>query len=119
MNGTSLPRASPKRAPLMAVSLRRRPGSAPALGRADRSTLQDRIYDKLTNAIMSGLFVPGQALTIRGLAATLGTSPIPVREAIKRLTSERALAALPNGSIAVPKMTRAKFEDLRRTRILV
>src|SRR5204862_3510318 len=75
--------------------------------------------DKLTNAIMSGLFVPGQRITIRGLAATLGTSPIPVREAIRRLTSERALEVLRNGSIAVPKMTREKFEDLRRSRILI
>jgi DNA-binding GntR family transcriptional regulator len=42
-----------------------------------------------------------------------------VREAIRRLTSERALEVLRNGSIAVPKMTRAKFEDLRRSRILI
>jgi DNA-binding GntR family transcriptional regulator len=102
----------------MPVAARRKP-VVQGLGRADRSTLQDRIYDKLTNAIMSGLFVPGQPITIRGLAATLGTSPIPVREAIRRLTSERALEVLRNGSIAVPKMTRAKFEDLRRSRILI
>ena len=98
---------------------RRRKPATPDLGRADRSTLQDRIYHKLTNAIMSGLFVPGQRITIRGLAATLGTSPIPVREAIRRLTSERALEVLRNGSIAVPKMTREKFEDLRRSRVLI
>jgi len=97
----------------------RRKLATPDLGRADRSTLQDRIYHKLTNAIMSGLFVPGERITIRGLAATLGTSPIPVREAIRRLTSERALEVLRNGSIAVPKMTREKFEDLRRSRILI
>jgi DNA-binding GntR family transcriptional regulator len=102
----------------MPAAARRKP-VVQGLGRADRSTLQDRIYDKLTNAIMSGLFVPGQPITIRGLAATLGTSPIPVREAIRRLTSERALEVLRNGSIAVPKMTRAKFEDLRRSRILI
>lgn len=97
----------------------RRKPATPGLGRADRSTLQDRIYHKLTNAIMSGLFVPGQRITIRGLADTLGTSPIPVREAIRRLTSERALEVLRNGSIAVPKMTREKFEDLRRSRVLI
>ena len=101
-----------------AASVRRK-SAGPTLGRADRSTLQDRIYHKLTNAIMSGLFVPGQRITIRGLADTLGTSPIPVREAIRRLTSERALEVLRNGSIAVPKMTREKFTDLRRSRILI
>jgi len=97
----------------------RRKSAAPDLGRASRSTLQGRIYHKLTNAIMSGLFVPGQRITIRGLAENLGTSPIPVREAIRRLTSERALEVLRNGSITVPKMTRKKFEDLRRSRILI
>ncbi len=100
------------------ATARRKPPT-PDLGRADRSTLQDRIYHKLTNAIMSGLFVPGQRITIRGLAATLGTSPIPVREAIRRLTSERALEVLRNGSIAVPKMTKEKFADLRRSRVLI
>lgn len=90
-----------------------------SLGRPDRSTLQDRIYTKLQKAIISGRFLPGETISIRGLAAALGTSPIPVREALRRLVAERALEVLPNGSVRVPLLTRERFHDLRRIRTLI
>lgn len=106
--------------PGRAARVRRRPGpDLPALGRAEKSTLQDQIYAKLCNAVMAGKLVPGQAVSIRGLAASLGTSPIPVREALRRLAAEQAVVVLPNGSVAVPVMSRARFLDLRRTRLII
>lgn len=89
------------------------------LGQADKESLQEKVYGKLRNAIMSGTLKPGQPASIRGLAAAMGTSPIPVREALQRLSTERALEVLPNGSVAVPLMSRERFLDLRRTRRLV
>ena len=91
----------------------------PALGRADRNSLQDSVYDKLRSAVMFGKLVPGQPVSITGLASSLGTSPIPVREATRRLAAERAIEILPNGSIAIPAMTQDRFVDLRRTRVLI
>lgn len=91
----------------------------PAIGRAERSTLQDQIYAKLCTAIMAGKLTPGRAVSIRGLAASLGTSPIPVREALRRLAAEQAVEVLPNGSVAVPRMSRERFIDLRRTRLVI
>jgi DNA-binding GntR family transcriptional regulator/transposase-like protein len=91
----------------------------PLLPRAERTTLQDRVYQMLKRSIMSGVLAPGEAVSIRSLASALGTSPIPVREALRHLTAERAVVILPNGSVSVPTMTRARFEDLRRIRILV
>ena len=61
----------------------------PSLGRADRGTLQESVYDKLRSAVMFGKLVPGEPVSISGLAAGLGTSPIPVREATRRLAAER------------------------------
>lgn len=92
---------------------------APVLGRAERSTLQDQIYAKLCTAIMAGTLAPGVPVSIRGLAASLGTSPIPVREALRRLAGEQAVEVLPNGSVSVPRMSRERFIDLRRTRLVV
>lgn len=89
------------------------------LGPAEKSTFQAHAYAQLREAIMLGKLVPGQPTSIRSLAAALGTSHIPVREALMRLSAERAIAILPNGSVAVPAMSRARFEDLRRTRCLV
>jgi DNA-binding GntR family transcriptional regulator len=91
----------------------------PAIGRADRASLQDSVYDRLRSAVMFGKLVPGEPVTISGLAASLGTSPIPVREATRRLAAERAIEILPNGSLSIPAMTRDRFVDLRRARVLI
>jgi DNA-binding GntR family transcriptional regulator len=98
---------------------RRAEARVPALGRAEKSTLQDQVYGKLSAAIMTGKLRPGIPVAIRGLAASLGTSPIPVREALRRLAAEQALEVLPSGSVAVPTMSRERFLDLRRTRLVI
>ncbi|MCZ6830904.1 MAG: GntR family transcriptional regulator [Gammaproteobacteria bacterium] len=51
-------------------------------------TQQERVYMQLRDAILSGQFVPGRSVTLRGVAAMLGVSPMPVREALRRLTAE-------------------------------
>ncbi|MDB5658888.1 MAG: GntR family transcriptional regulator [Cypionkella sp.] len=84
-----------------------------------RETVQDRVYSELRRALISGLFAPGQVLTIRQLADALMTSTMPVREALGRLISERALEALPNRSIRVPPISLERIDDLLRTRILI
>jgi DNA-binding GntR family transcriptional regulator len=90
-----------------------------SLGRADRSSLQESVYDRLRSAVMFGKLMPGEPVSLSGLAESLGTSPIPVREATRRLAAERAIEILPNGSVAIPAMTQERFVDLRRTRVLI
>jgi DNA-binding GntR family transcriptional regulator len=65
---------------------------------------------------MAGMFRPGEAVTLRTLASRLGTSPMPVREAVSKLIAERALVLLPNRSVIVPHMSRARFAELTETR---
>ena len=84
-----------------------------------RESVQDRVYTELRRALVSGLFAPGQVVTIRQLSDALMTSTMPVRDALGRLISERALEALPNRSIRVPPMTLERIDDLLRTRILI
>src|SRR6266850_5341025 len=73
-----------------------RPGS-------QRRCLHDEIYAALRQALIAGDLVPGQAFSIRTLAERFGTSLIPVRDALKRLFAEHALAMLQNRSFCVPK----------------
>lgn len=80
-------------------------------------TIQEQVYRALRRSLMDGAFLPGQAVTLRKLAKGLGTSPMPVREAINRLIAERALAMLPNRSVVVPRMTRALFAELSEIRM--
>ena len=90
------------------------------IGSAAEPRLLNRfVYDTLRESIMTGRFVPGRSVTLRGLAADLGVSPTPVREAIRQLVSERALAMLDNRRLAIPAMTPAKFEEICRARRLL
>ena len=66
---------------------------------------------------MAGRFQPGQTVTLRGLARSLGTSPMPVREALRRLIAERALDLGPNRSARVPVVTSAKYAEICEVRI--
>ncbi|MCZ4273180.1 GntR family transcriptional regulator [Maritalea porphyrae] len=80
-------------------------------------TTQEHIYAQLRDAIMLGRFRPGMSVTIRGLAELLKTSPTPVREALRRLSSENGLELLPNRRIVVPRMTAERLEELIETRV--
>lgn len=93
--------------------------AAVQLAPVGRETVQDRVYTELRRALIGGLFEPGQVLTIRGLADALATSTMPVREAVGRLITEKALEALPNRSVRVPPITLERMDDLLRTRILI
>ena len=57
-------------------------------------TQQERVYTRRREAILNGHVVPGRSVTLRGVAASLDVSPMPVREALRRLTAERALAGI-------------------------
>lgn len=80
-------------------------------------TLQGQVYRALRLSLLNGDFVPGRSVTIRGLAAELGVSTMPVREALRRLTAERALSMSTTGRVCVPVMTRDKLAELVRARI--
>ncbi len=75
-------------------------------------TVHERVYRELRARIIGGRVVPGRGVTLRGLAAELGVSPMPVREAINRLIAERALEASPNRRFHVPEMTPERFDEL-------
>jgi DNA-binding GntR family transcriptional regulator len=92
---------------------------APQLAPVGRETVQDRVYAELRRALIGGMFEPNQVLTIRSLADALATSTMPVREAISRLITEKALEPLPNRSVRVPPITLERMDDLLRTRILI
>jgi DNA-binding GntR family transcriptional regulator len=87
------------------------------VSKLERETLHDRAYLELKKAIMSGAIRPGVTITIRAMASALGTSPMPVREALRRLVAERALEMLPTRSVRLPLMTAARFDEISRLRI--
>ncbi|WP_330629600.1 GntR family transcriptional regulator [Thioclava sp. FTW29] len=89
----------------------------PDIKAAPGLTVQEYAYLRLRNAIMLGAIAPGTNLTIRGLASYLDLSPTPVREAIRRLSSENALEVLNNRRLSIPHMKAGRFEELIQLRI--
>jgi DNA-binding GntR family transcriptional regulator len=96
-----------------------RNSAVPRIARLARETLHDRAYDEIKKAIMSGAIMPGSTITIRALAAALGTSPMPVRDALSRLVAERALELLPTRSVSLPVMTVEKFSEIATLRVAI
>ena len=75
-------------------------------------TAQEYAYNRLRHALMVGSIAPGVPVTIRGLAQIMQLSPTPVREALRRLSSQNALQVLENRRIVVPGMTPERFHEL-------
>ncbi|WP_321499411.1 GntR family transcriptional regulator [Breoghania sp.] len=94
-------------------------GSAREADPSVRVVTRDRVEAAVRDALLTGQFVPGHAVTLRGLAGQLGVSPMPVREAIRGLSAANALDVLPNGRIRVPTMTRQRFDELLHARVLL
>ncbi|WP_417457353.1 GntR family transcriptional regulator [Kordiimonas sp.] len=82
-------------------------------------TAQEWVYRALRFAVMSGQVQPGRALTIRGIADMLDVSAMPVREALRRLTSEGALELKSNRRIMVPDLSPARLAELLELRIML
>lgn len=79
------------------------------------TTLADQAYEALRAAIVSGELAWGERITERGLAARLGVSPTPVREALRRLGQEQLVEHTGPRSLRVASLTvdaRAEAVDL-------
>jgi DNA-binding GntR family transcriptional regulator len=83
----------------------------------DVTTVQERVYRELRGALQQGRLVSGQSMTVRALARAVGTSEMPVREALRRLIAEGALIQAPNRSFQVIPMTPDRLVELTRVRV--
>src|SRR5258708_10137061 len=82
-------------------------------------TLSDRVYDRLARALMTGEFRPGASLTLRDAAELVGTSIMPVREALWQLTTQRAMILQRNKAIYIPLLPETEFHHLWHLRQLL
>jgi len=81
-------------------------------------SLGDRAYHSLREHLRSGSIVIGQPLQEEDLAARLGVSRTPVREALTRLASEGLLAS-DGRSFVVPELTERDIEEIYELRLML
>jgi DNA-binding GntR family transcriptional regulator len=84
------------------------PASAPAPSRA---LLRDDVHRRLRDAIVDGTLSPGEQLRDQEVAAWLGVSRTPVREALLRLQQAGLVAALPGRSTTVASLDSKAARD--------
>jgi DNA-binding GntR family transcriptional regulator len=74
------------------------------------STLNEEIYDEICLALRDGRLLPGQNIGIRQLADAVNTSPMPVREALRRLEAQGVLKTRPGRVLSIPGL---EIEEVR------
>lgn len=77
-----------------------------------RIPVHQQVYLQLRDLILFGELAPGQPVTIQGLVTQLGAGMTPVREAIRRLTSEGALEFQGNRRVTVPTPDSNSIEEM-------
>ena len=74
--------------------------------------LRDVVFNTLREAILKGELKPGERLMELQLAAKLGVSRTPIREAIRMLEQEGLAVTIPRKGAEVAKMTAKDMEDV-------
>lgn len=82
-------------------------------------TVQHQVAQKLREAIFAGHFKPGQKVVEARLCADMGVSRPSLREALRRLESERLITVIPNRGPFVVRIEWDEALELYHTRALL
>lgn len=74
-------------------------------------TKQEQVYEALRERILSGAYGPGFRVVIDALAKEFGFSPLPVREAVRRLEAEGLVVYQPNAGARVAPAEPGLFDE--------
>ncbi len=77
--------------------------------------LQEQVYRQITEKLITGELRPGDPLVLRQLSAAMGTSPMPVRDALQRLAAVGVLVG--KRTLCVPKLSSRELADIRDIRL--
>jgi DNA-binding GntR family transcriptional regulator len=80
---------------------------------------REKTYEFLKEKVLSGRFRPGARLTEEHLAAELGVSRTPVREALHKLEREGLVRPLETRGFCVPRDSREEIEEIFELRTIL
>jgi DNA-binding GntR family transcriptional regulator len=84
--------------------------------KVEAKSLVDVVTDRIEEAIFSGALTPGSRLSEQKLAASLGVSRGPLREAIRRLEGRKLLHRTPNIGVRVATMSLRNLHEMLQIR---
>ncbi|GHH99243.1 GntR family transcriptional regulator [Neobacillus kokaensis] len=82
-----------------------------------KETTSMAVYKHLYSLIVTGAFQPGEWIRERQIKEMLGVSSTPIREALKMLTQERLLEAVPHHGVRVKHLSTKEIEDIYELRV--
>ncbi len=88
-------------------------------GNAAHRTLAEHAFNEIRRAIVSGELAAGQRLRIRDLASALELSPMPIREALRKLDTVGLVEQSPHRGARVSLPSPEDLHDLVRARLAV
>ena len=77
-----------------------------------QKALGETVYHALREAILRNLLAPGAVMNERALAEALGVSRTPVRDALRQLTVEGCLTAIPRQRLLVTDLSLKDIEEI-------
>jgi DNA-binding GntR family transcriptional regulator len=80
-------------------------------------TISDQAYRVIRDRILSGDLAPGAPIRQDAVAAGLGVSKIPLREALSRLEQDGLISSYPNRGYAVRPLLAAEAEEVFALRL--
>jgi DNA-binding GntR family transcriptional regulator len=81
------------------------------------STKAEAVHVEIRQRILTGAFEPGSLLNQESLAADLGVSVTPVREAVRRLEAEGLLSFEAHKTVIVAPLSRVELQELYDVRL--
>lgn len=82
----------------------------------DHPSLQERTYQAMRKALLAGEFASGERIFETDVAAMLGVSRVPVREAVRRLQQDGLLEVRPRSGNYVTSISPTEADDIYRIR---
>lgn len=79
--------------------------------RSRHRTLAEYVLDEIRHRVVLGRLPPGSRLEVDKLAEDLGSSRIPVREAVRQLESEGLVVNVPRRGVIVPEVHSQDIDD--------
>lgn len=80
------------------------------------ASLENAVYTAIEEKILTGAFLPGEALTEARICRETGASRTPVREALHHLENDGLIRTLPNRSAVVVGISREDLADIYEIR---
>ena len=85
----------------------------------DRNLLGDQVYELLKSEILTGDLRPRERVTVAGLAIRFGLSPTPVRDALRRLSTDGLVKLLPRRGTVVTAFDQKSVREVFQIRRII